>query len=343
MSNFYLHAHALTNLHLSRNLPFVKHKKSGVRTMTRRLPEFYKISDEIQDALAHGRPIVGLESSVVTGGTWPSNLETAKEVEATIRKNGAVPARIAVFDGKLLVGIEQDLLSQLASSKHKAKVSTRDLAHAISKKEKAGTTVSASLIACEQTGISVFSVAGIGGVHYGASESFDISTDLTQMARCRVAVVCAGAKSMLDPALTLEVLETFGVPVIGYRWEHFPGYYTQKTSQKVPFCLNDWGDIVKLANVHWGLVQTGSILITHPLPIEFSLDETVLDKLIRDAVATCRERRISGQAITPEILKIVSAATDGKSDLINRAALISTARVAADAAVAFAKEILRHV
>lgn len=297
--------------------------------MTITLPDFYRISPEVCEALAENRPIVALESSVVTGGKWPSNAQIALAVEQAIRDHGALPARIAVLKGRLYVGLskeETEVLSQFSDS---SKIGTRDLAWALATGKSAGTTVSASLIACQQVGIKVFSVAGIGGVHYGATETLDISTDLIQFTRSKVAVVCAGAKSMLDPALTLEYLETHGVPVIGYRWSDFPGYYTRSTSEKVPLHLEYLSEIASLIEHHWKLASSGGVLVTHPLNEEDSLDSVWLNGLIQDAVKWCRENGIRGQAVTPEILKIISTATEGKSEFINRSALISTAVLAA--------------
>lgn len=296
--------------------------------MTIALPDFYRISPEVYEALAENRPIVALESSVVTGGKWPDNAQIAFAVEQAISDHGALPVRIAVLKGRLHVGLskeETEVLSQFSDS---SKVGTRDLAWALATGKSAGTTVSASLIACQQVGIQVFSVAGIGGVHYGATETLDISTDLIQFTRSKVAVVCAGAKSMLDPALTLEYLETQGVPVIGYRWSDFPGYYTRSTTEKVPLHLECLSEIASLIEYHWKLASSGGVLVTHPVNEKDSLDSGWLNGLILDAAKWCREQGIRGQAVTPEILKIISTATEGKSDLINRSALISTAVLA---------------
>ncbi|AOK54564.1 pseudouridine-5'-phosphate glycosidase [Burkholderia stagnalis] len=310
--------------------------------MAKQLPHFYAISEEVQDALHERRPIVGLESSVVTGGSRPFNYDTAKAAEQVLRDAGAVPARIAILHGRLLIGVNDAELDELASGKVRGKASTRDLAYVLAARESAGTTVSSSLVACAQVGIETFSVAGIGGVHYEAQQTFDISPDLIQFARTRVAVVCAGAKSMLDPALTLEVLETLGIPVVGYRWSDFPGYYTQSTTQTVPVRLDELSDIASLVRTHWALDGAGAVLITHPIEKEFSIDNAILDPLIRDAIAQCKAQGITGQAVTPAILKIIAAATDGKSNLINRAVLLSTARVAAEFAGVLARSRVDH-
>ncbi len=305
--------------------------------MIQYLPEFYSVSEEVRTALADGKPIVGLESSVVTGGKWPANFETAKLVEATLREGGAVPARIAIQDGVVKVGVPEEELEELANAGLKGKASTRDIAFAVATNKSVGTTVSSSLVVCSQVGIPVFSVAGIGGVHFGATESFDISTDLTQFSRSRIAVVCAGAKSMLDPKLTLEVLETLGVPVVSYKWDFFPGYFTQSTSELSPLRLDDMDQLSKLVKAHWHLPDTGAVLITHPIPKEHSIDEDRLNPLIQQAIQACKRDGIVGQDVTPAILKIISEATEGKSDLINRAVLVSTAKIAAEAAVAIAQ------
>lgn len=301
--------------------------------MTMTLPDFYQILPEVCDALAADWPVVALESSVVTGGKWPANTDCALAVEQAIRDNGALPARIALLNGKLHIGLSREETTRLSQHSDSAKVGARDLGWALATGKSAGTTVSASLIACQQVGIKVFSVAGIGGVHYGAAETLDISTDLIQFTRSKVAVVCAGAKSMLDPALTLEYLETHGVPVVGYRWSDFPGYYTRSTSQQVPLRLDHLNQIALLIDHHWQLASSGGVLVTHPVSEKDSLDSVWLNGLIQDAVKWCQQKGIHGQAVTPEILKIISAASEGKSDLINRSVLISTAALAAKLAV----------
>ncbi|MEE2039434.1 pseudouridine-5'-phosphate glycosidase [Nocardiopsis sp. CT-R113] len=295
------------------------------------------VSEEVRAARADGLPVVALETSVVTGGRYPDNLETALAVDAAAREEGAVPARVAVIDGRFRVGVEDAELERLAAGPVDGKLSTRDLAHALHGGLTGGTTVSSSLIATVAAGVSVFAVAGIGGVHRGAETSFDVSTDLDQFTRSPVAVVCAGAKSLLDPGLTLEYLETVGVPVIGYRSDDFPGYYTRSTGHRVPHRLDRLEDVVGVMHRHWGLVAGSSVLVTHPIAEEWSLDADLLDRLVEEALAEARREGASGAGLTPFVLSAISKATDGRSGAVNRAVLLSTTRLAARLAVAEAE------
>lgn len=295
----------------------------------------FNLSDEVEKALIESRPTVGLESSVISGGKWPNNYEWAIEIDNAIRAAGATPVRFAIMDGKIKAGLSPDEIERLATSSDMDKAGSRDLAWAISNKLIAGTTVSASLIGCTQLKIPIFSVAGIGGAHYGASESFDISTDLMQFAKSRVAVVCAGAKSMIDPKLTLEILETHGIPVIGYQSEFFPGYYTQSSGEKVPLLTSSIELITKIMNTHWNLPSAGSLLVTHPIDEADSLDSKYLKDVVDSAIADCKAKGIKGKEVTPTILKAISRATSGKSDVVNKSVLLSTAKLASKLANAY--------
>ncbi|WP_231493894.1 pseudouridine-5'-phosphate glycosidase [Nocardiopsis sp. CNT312] len=292
------------------------------------------ISDEVRAAVENGGPVVAMETSVVAGGSYPNNLETALAVDQCAREEGAVPARVAVIDGVLRVGVADAELERLAKAAGSGKISTRDLAVALHGGRTGGTTVSSSLIGTVAAGIRVFAVAGIGGVHRGAEVSFDVSADLTEFTRSPVAVVCAGAKSLLDPALTLEYLETVGVPVIGYRSDDFPGYYTRSTGQPVPHRIDDLGDLAAVAHRHWETVSGSSVLVTHPIEEEWSIDAELLNTMVEQALDEARATGARGPALTPFVLSALTEATDGRSSRVNRAVLESTTRLAARFAVA---------
>ncbi|GLJ78715.1 pseudouridine-5'-phosphate glycosidase [Microbacterium imperiale] len=291
------------------------------------------ISPEVGEAIGGGRPVVGLESSNIVGGSYPANVLLAEELDATIRDHGAIPARVAALDGQVHVGLDKALLDRLARDPSGAKVSNRGLAVALQRMQAAGTTVSASLIGAAAAGLRVFAVAGIGGVHRGAETSFDISTDLTQFAETPIAVVCAGAKSLLDPRLTLEYLETRGVPVIGYKSDDFPGYLTVSSGEPVPHRSDDLREIAEIVHRHWADVARTSVLITTPIPTEAALDSALLDDLIREALDTAQAQGATGADLTPFVLGAVAEATEGRSTEVNRAVLLSTVALAADYAV----------
>lgn len=295
------------------------------------------VEASVRAAVESGAPVVGLESSNITGGTFPANLELAHELDSTVREHGATPARIAVLDGRIHVGLTPEQLERLARSSDTAKVGSRDLAATLHRGLTAGTTVSASLIGAAAAGLTVFAVAGIGGVHRGAATSFDISTDLTQLARTPLAVVCAGAKSLLDPRLTLEYLETLGVPVIGYRSESFPAYLAVSSGEPVPLRSDDLGEIAAIARRHWAEVGQEAVLVTAPVPAHLALDEDVLRRSVDDALDAAAKAGVTGAPLTPFVLSELARVTQGASSLANRAALVSTVAVAAQLAVADAR------
>ncbi|WP_285729278.1 pseudouridine-5'-phosphate glycosidase [Nocardiopsis sp. ATB16-24] len=300
------------------------------------------VSEEVGAALACREPVVAMETSVLTGGTYPHNLETALAVDQRARDEGAVPARVALVDGVLRVGVTDTELELLAKGPAEGKISTRDMAVALHNGATGGTTVSSSLVGAVEAGIRVFAVAGIGGVHRGAEVSFDISADLTEFSRSPVAVVCAGAKSLLDPALTLEYLETAGVPVIGYRSDEFPGYYTRTTGCPVPHRLDDLEDVVGVMHKHWAAVSASSVLVTHPISEEWSIDSDLLNSMVASALEEARATGASGPDLTPFVLSAIAQATDGRSALVNRAVLESTTRLAARLAVVEASVRSQH-
>ncbi|MEU8763362.1 pseudouridine-5'-phosphate glycosidase [Streptomyces sp. NPDC048659] len=301
-------------------------------------PTLLALGEEVSDALAAGRPVVALESSVLSGFPYPDNLALAREMDAGIRARGAVPARIALLGGKLRVGLDEKLLDEFCAYGKVPKVSTRDIGVTLAAGGPGGTTVSSSLLAAELAGIRVFAVAGIGGVHRDAPTSFDISTDLVQFTRTRTAVVCAGAKSMLHPQWTLEWLETAGIPVIGYRCEDFPAYLSVSSGVRNPHRLDDLADVARAAWAHWRSGNDTSVLVTHPI----AEADGIPSQEIADALATATElaarEGISGPAVTPYLLKAIAEATEGRTAAANVSVLKSTTELAADFAVHLAKE-----
>ncbi|PRY35764.1 pseudouridine-5'-phosphate glycosidase [Umezawaea tangerina] len=300
--------------------------------------ELFSISEEVSDALASGHPVVALESSgVVQGLKYPLNLETALDIDKTIRANGAVPARTGVVDSRFVVGMSEAQVELFATTPSVPKISTRDIGSALASGGHGGTTVSAALVAADHVGIDVFAVAGIGGVHFDAQRSFDISADLIEFTRHRIAVVCAGAKSLLDPALTLEYLETQGVPVVGYRCDDFPAYYSTSSGQPNPRRVDDLDVLASAIRLHWQVGNGGGFLVTHPIAEQDALPSAEMYELIHQKQAEAERAGVSGPSLTPHILKAVSAATQGRTGAANRSVLLSTSAVAAELAVAMHK------
>ncbi|TDB94831.1 pseudouridine-5'-phosphate glycosidase, partial [Micromonospora fluostatini] len=297
--------------------------------------EYFSLSEEVADALADRRPVVALESSgVVHGLSYPLNLDTALDIDKTIRAGGAVPARTGIVDGRFVVGMSEEQVALFATTPDVPKVSTRDIGPTLAGGGHGGTTVSAALVAAAQVGIDVFAVAGIGGVHFGAERSFDISADLVEFTRHRIAVVCAGAKSLLNPALTMEYLETLGVPVVGYRCDDFPAYYSVSSGVRNPRRIDDLTELVDAIRLHWAVGNDGGFLVTHPIDDLDALPADEVYALVREVQAEAEASGVQGPAMTPYILSRVSAATQGRTAAANRSVLLSTSAVAAEVAVA---------
>jgi pseudouridine-5'-phosphate glycosidase len=295
-------------------------------------------SPEVADALAGGRAVVALESTIITHGMpHPQNLEMATRVEAIVRERGAVPATIAIMGGRLRVGLEPADLALLAKTgPAAAKASRRDVAALLNSGATAGTTVATTMQAAHLAGIRLFATGGIGGVHRGAELSFDVSADLEELARTPVAVVCAGAKAILDIPKTLEMLETKGVPVIGYGTADFPAFWTRSSGLKVDTQLDTPGEIADLLATQFSLGM-GGVLIGNPIPQASAMDEDVIATMIERALGDAAAAGISGKATTPFLLKRIFELTDGKSLVANIALVENNARVAADVAVALAE------
>ena len=298
---------------------------------------FLKISPEVADALSGGRPVVALESTIITHGMpFPQNLEMARKVEAIVRSGGAVPATIAIMDGAFRVGLGDADLQRLAETgANAAKASRRDVAAILNAGVVAGTTVATTMQACDMAGIQLFATGGIGGVHRGAESTFDISADLEELSRTPVAVVCAGAKAILDIAKTLEVLETKGVPVIGYGTDMFPAFWTRSSGFPVDKRLDTPAEVARLIETQFSLGM-GGVLIGNPIRAEDALDPDMIADTIEAALVDADRGGISRKALTPYLLKRIFELTEGKSLVSNIALVENNARVAASIAVALA-------
>lgn len=294
---------------------------------------------EVADALATGRPVVALESTIITHGMpFPANAETATAVEATVRAHGAIPATIAVMNGRIHVGLDKDQLQALASNKDARKLSRRDLSVALSQGWHGGTTVAATMLCAARAGIAVFATGGIGGVHRGGERSLDVSADLTELSRTPVAVVCAGCKAILDIPRTLEVLETHGVPVIGYGCDEVPAFYTRDSGCPAPLRLDTPQHVAAMIRLQRQLQMDTGVLITNPIPAADAMDRTEIDRAIERALADADARAIVGKDITPFLLGRVVELTGARSLTANVALVKNNAAVAAQIAVALSAE-----
>jgi pseudouridine-5'-phosphate glycosidase len=302
------------------------------------MKDLIKLSAEVADALKSGAPIVALESTIITHGMpYPANLEMARGVEALIRAEGAVPATIAVIDGELRVGLDDADLEALAQAKTVVKASGRDLAAVMVRKQTAGTTVSATMRLAELAGIAIFATGGVGGVHRGAEQSFDISADLTELGQTGTTVVCAGVKSILDIPKTLEVLETQRVPVIAYRSDDFPAFFTRSSGLKADHRLDSVEEIAQAMILHRAMGSQTGILIANPIPEANALDPAFIDGTVDNAVAEADQRGITRKELTPFLLAKINELSEGRSLKANIALVRNNAAIAARIAVAHAK------
>lgn len=292
-------------------------------------------SQEVADAKARGAAIVALESTIITHGMpYPGNLEMAKSVEAIIREAGAVPATIAVIDGTLHIGLENEQLETLAQTKGAMKLSRADFAFAIAERRTGATTVAATMIAAARAGIAVFATGGIGGVHRGAEQSFDISADLEELSRTSVIVVSAGAKAILDVPKTLEVLETKGVPVVTYGQEEFPAFWSRSSGLKSPLSLDSAAAIANFQKTRTEFGIHGGMLIANPVPEADEIPRDEMEIYIGRALADAESDDIQGKAVTPYLLDAIFRITEGRSLKTNIALVENNARLAAEIAVA---------
>ncbi|WP_153768440.1 pseudouridine-5'-phosphate glycosidase [Labrenzia sp. CE80] len=292
---------------------------------------------EVRQALADGKPVVALESTIITHGMpFPDNVETARQVEADIRAEGAIPATIAVLDGKIRVGLDDDDLDRLAKAEDVMKCSRADLSFAVASGRPGSTTVAATMMAAEAAGIAVFATGGIGGVHKGAEETFDVSADLDELARTPVLVVCAGAKALLDIPKTLEVLETRGVPVIAYGTDELPAFWSRGSGLSAPYRLDTAEEIARLLKVRAGFGGHGGILIANPVPEESEIPHDEMAGHIATAIDQANRENIKGKDVTPYVLGAILDLTGGRSLVTNIALVRNNARLAAKIAVAAA-------
>ncbi len=303
------------------------------------ISNYLYIHPEIKNALVDNLPIVALESTIISHGMpYPQNKETALQVEQIVRDHGAVPATIALINGKIKVGLTPDEIDYLAKSgSNIVKASRRDLPYLLSKKIDGATTVASTMIAADLAGIRIFATGGIGGVHRGASESFDISADLQELANTNVAVVCAGIKSILDLGLTLEYFETLGVPVVGYQTEEFPAIYTQKSGFKVNYKLDSVAEIAELLKTKWSLNLKGGVIIANPIPEDKQLDYDDMKSAIDKAIIEEKKLGIKGKESTPFLLSKVKELTQGLSLEANIALVYNNAKLAAKIAQVYKK------
>lgn len=292
--------------------------------------KFLQISDEVQTALNDNKPIVALESTIISHGMpYPQNYETAKQVENTVRENGAVPATIAILNGIIKIGLGEDDLQILSNSNDILKASRRDIPVIVSEKLNAATTVSATMICAALAGLKIFATGGIGGVHRNGNESFDISADLTELAQTNIAVVSAGVKSILDIGLTLEYLETLGVPVIGYGTDEFPAFYTRQSGFKVNYKLDTPEQIGSMIKTKWELGLSGGVIVANPIPEEFSMDKNKIDNAIEEALKNADKKGIKGKDVTPFLLGEIKNITGGSSLDSNIKLVLNNAKLAA--------------
>ena len=293
-------------------------------------------SKEVRDALADGKPLVALESTIMTHGMpFPQNLETALSVESIIREESVVPATIAILKGRIKIGLEQEELKELAEDSEAIKVSRRDLASALVRQQNGGTTVSGTMICAHKAGIRVFVTGGIGGVHRDFEQTLDVSADLEELSRTPVAVVCAGVKSILDIPRTLEYLETKGVPVIGFGCDEFPAFYTPYSGIKAPLRMNLPEETARCMKTHWDLGLGGGLLIANPLFEEKALDPDLLQQVVEESLKSAEDQKISGKDITPFVLEQIVQKTGGASLEANIALIQNNARVGAGIARAY--------
>ncbi|RQD67352.1 MAG: pseudouridine-5'-phosphate glycosidase [Tindallia sp. MSAO_Bac2] len=297
-----------------------------------------QISDEVKEALNNGEPVVALESTIISHGmSYPENIESALTSEERIRQQGAIPATVAVIKGKIKVGLTKEELNYLGENNTIRKASRRDLPMILATGSDGATTVATTMIGAAMAGIHVFATGGIGGVHRGAGETFDISADLLELSKTNVAVVCAGAKSILDIGLTLEVLETHGVPVIGYKTDAFPGFYVRDSGFGVDDRADNLSSIAKAMHYKWDMGLEGGMVVANPIPLEYEMNPELINSAINNALSAAEENGIKGKEVTPFILSRLHQATEGRSLYANKQLVYHNAQIAAELATEYTK------
>ena len=300
--------------------------------------KYLDIHPEVAHAIAQGQPLVALESTIISHGMpYPQNVQTALRVEAEVRAHGAVPATIAILNGRLKVGLVAADIEMLAKlGLNATKVSRRDVPFMVAAGQTGATTVAATMMLAAMAGIAVFATGGIGGVHRGAQQTFDVSADLQELSRTPVAVVCAGAKSILDLGLTLEYLETHGVPVIGFKTDSLPAFFTRSSDFKVDYRLDTADAIANVMHAKWDMGLNGGLVITNPIPEAFAMPAGKIDLAIAQALQEADSQHITGKATTPFLLDRVNQLTGGNSLAANIELVLNNARLAAAIAIAYA-------
>ena len=292
-----------------------------------------KISSEVLQALNNNQPVVALESTIISHGMpYPKNVQTALEVEKTIRENGAIPATVGIIEGEIIVGMSPDEIEQFGKRKGIKKVSRRDLPIVVANKEWGATTVAATMICANMAGIEVFVTGGVGGAHRGAENNFDISADLDELGKTNVTVVSAGVKAILDLHLTLEILETKGVPVLSYQSEEFADFYTRHSGIKMENVVNSPLEIAKIIKAKRDLKLDGGVLVANPIPEEFAMDDKKINDAIETALKRADEQGVKGKDITPFLLKTIVELTDGDSLESNIKLVLNNAKLGAKVA-----------
>jgi pseudouridine-5'-phosphate glycosidase len=276
--------------------------------------DYLDIHPDVEKAIKNKEPVVALESTIISHGMpYPKNVETALMVEDTVRSNKAVPATIAIINGRLKVGLTNEEIEFLATNEEVKKVSRRDLPITVAQKLSGSTTVASTMIIASLAKIAIFATGGIGGVHRGAENTLDISADLEELANTNVCVVCAGAKAILDIGLTLEYLETKGVPVIGYKTSELPAFYSSESGFDVDYKIDSALEIAEILKTKWSLSIDGGVLVTNPIPVAFELESSIMNEAINEAIIDANNENISGKEITPYLLSKVNELTEGKS------------------------------
>jgi pseudouridylate synthase len=301
--------------------------------------EVLQIREEARETLAAGKAVVALESTVIAHGLpYPQNIETARAMEAAARESGAVPATIAIFDGHIIVGLTGKEIERLAEAKDVVKVSRADLAVVVTNKHTGATTVAATMLIAAMAGIRTFATGGIGGVHRGGETSMDVSADLTELGRTQVAVVCAGAKAILDLPRTLEVLETLGVPVVGFGTQEFPAFYCRESGLNLLHSVTTPQEAAEIMKMQWGMsaAQMGGILFVNPPPGESALLKKEMKAFVEKALAEAMKQGVKGKAATPFLLREVSRLSEGRALNANVDLLVSNARLAGRISTAYA-------
>ncbi len=303
-----------------------------------KLSDYLDIHPDVENAIKNSEPVVALESTIISHGMpYPKNVETALMVEETVRSNKAVPATIAIINGKLKVGLTHDEIEYLATNEEVKKVSRRDLPITVAQKLSGSTTVASTMIIASLAKIAIFATGGIGGVHRGAENTMDISADLEELANTNVCVICAGAKAILDLGLTLEYLETKGVPVIGYKTSELPAFYSSESGFDVDYKIDSAQEIAEILKTKWDLSLDGGVLVTNPIPVAFELETGVMNDAINQAIIEADNNKISGKKITPYLLSKVNEITQGKSLEANIKLIQNNADLAAKIALHYSK------